>query len=454
MATKYDLIVVGAGPGGTAAAKTAAEKKLKVLMLERARTPGEKNMSGSYLFRDICTEIFPGFQEQEFHKGHIRIGGITFEWVLDNDEKRYGMITRMGGDAMRDMMTVFRPETDKWFAEQAVKAGVELKTALATDLIWDNTKELRVKGVVTDKGNFEAPFVIDASGLHSELGRKSGLVQWSTGKVMLALKYIYKLDGEVMRKRMGTYIDSDGVETDWGCMPTLAGWVPDYWGSHLVGDPGRGIINLIVYQGLKELVKSKVNIHQRAQWLVKQPPYSQLLEGAEFVRASFHCLTSGDIEGYLPKTYLPGYVLVGDAGGFAQVVDNYGANVAQYLGRMAAELAVEMKEKKDYSEAMFKKYEDTWRNSWVGDDDVHELNFLIRDGSFQTMMECADKAMGEGFIQKWKLASYPAIFGAALPKFLPILPILLEMPYLMKSSVAVGVKKMGGLMAMLGMGPK
>ena len=51
-----------------------------------------------------------------------------------------------------------RDESDKWLANEAVKAGVELKTALATDLIWEtkNGETPRVVGVVTDKGNFEA----------------------------------------------------------------------------------------------------------------------------------------------------------------------------------------------------------------------------------------------------------------------------------------------------------
>ena len=106
----YDVIVVGAGPGGTVAAKTAADKKLKVLLLERARTPGEKNMSGSYLFRDLNTELWPGFLDQDFHKGHVRIGGITFIWSYDNDQKRYGITAQPGGYAIRDMMTVFRPK--------------------------------------------------------------------------------------------------------------------------------------------------------------------------------------------------------------------------------------------------------------------------------------------------------------------------------------------------------
>ena len=42
MAPKYDLIVVGAGPGGCTAAKFAAQKKLKVLLLERAKESGRE----------------------------------------------------------------------------------------------------------------------------------------------------------------------------------------------------------------------------------------------------------------------------------------------------------------------------------------------------------------------------------------------------------------------------
>ncbi len=36
----YDLIIVGAGPGGALAAKTAAEKGLNPIFFERGRKPG------------------------------------------------------------------------------------------------------------------------------------------------------------------------------------------------------------------------------------------------------------------------------------------------------------------------------------------------------------------------------------------------------------------------------
>ena len=128
--------------------------------------------------------VFPGFDNCDFNKGQIRIAGIDFRWTIDNDEKIYGMSVQPGSDAMRNRMTVFRNETDKWFAEQAVKAGAELKTALVTDVIWENKggENARVMGVVTDDGNFEAPVVIDASGLHSIIAHRAGLTNWGHGQ--------------------------------------------------------------------------------------------------------------------------------------------------------------------------------------------------------------------------------------------------------------------------------
>jgi len=59
---KYDVIVVGCGPGGAIAGKTAAEKGLKTLILERGRKPGEKNVSGCGL-SPKCWRDFPFMKE-------------------------------------------------------------------------------------------------------------------------------------------------------------------------------------------------------------------------------------------------------------------------------------------------------------------------------------------------------------------------------------------------------
>ena len=455
MADNYDLIVVGAGPGGTAAAKAAAEKKLKLLILERARTPGDKQMSGSYLFRTITNEVFPGFDNCEFHKGQIRIGGIDFRWTIDNDEKIHGMSVQPGSDAMRNWMTVFRNETDKWFAEQVVKAGAEIKTALVTDLIWENKggENARVVGVVSDAGNFEAPATIDASGLNSIIAHRAGLANWGPDKVMLGLKYIYRLDEEVLRKRMQTYFDTDGVEVDWGCSQMICGSNPDHFGAHATGMPGRGgIISICFYSALKEMVENRVNVHQRAQWYLNHPSCKRLLEGAEFIYCNFHALAAGDMVGYVKKSYLPGLLLVGDSGGFAQPMDNFGANVALWQGRMAGELCAEMKAKRDYSEAMFAKYEENWRNSWVGEDNIPEVSIWMRSGSMNRIWKTMDDAVAYALSSKWENKSYPSIILGVLPKLVTAIPALMEMPNMGRRTVEVALKKADPFLQLLGVG--
>ena len=452
----YDVIVVGAGPGGTAAAKVAAEKKLKVLLLERARTPGDKNMSGSYLFRNVCEELFPGFQKAPFHDGQCRIGGIDFRWAYDNDEKQYGMVAGVGADAMRDMMMVYRNESDEWLAGEAVKAGAELKTALATDVIWEHKdgEAPRVVGVVTDKGEFTAPIVIDASGIHSMVAKRAGLTNWDARKITLAIKYIYRLDGDVMRKRLNGFRDTDGVEVDWGAMPTMCGDDPAFWGSHAVGCPDRGIINIIIYHQLAAQMKAKVNIHQRAQWYLQTDQVKGLLEGAEFVQFNAHCLNIGDTVGYCDKSYLPGLVLVGDAGGFGQPVEDFGANVAQIQGKIAAELAAEMKAKKDYSDAMFAKYQERWHETWILDDNVPDMNTLMIKGHFQKIVGCADEAMQTLFHMRFNNHSFPEIAMNVVPKFGPAIPAVVAAVGSMKPVVDYITKKAGSVMALMGMGKK
>ncbi len=50
MSEKFDVIVVGAGPSGNAAAYTAAKAGLSVLQIERGEYPGSKNVQGAILY--------------------------------------------------------------------------------------------------------------------------------------------------------------------------------------------------------------------------------------------------------------------------------------------------------------------------------------------------------------------------------------------------------------------
>src|ERR1035438_8288764 len=63
MSEHFDVIVVGAGPSGNAAAYTVAKAGLKVLQLERGESPGSKNVQGAILYADALEKIIPEFRE-------------------------------------------------------------------------------------------------------------------------------------------------------------------------------------------------------------------------------------------------------------------------------------------------------------------------------------------------------------------------------------------------------
>src|ERR1700694_3652173 len=54
---KFDAVVVGAGPAGTAAAITMAKAGLQVALLERGVKPGSKNVMGGILYNHYLEEI-------------------------------------------------------------------------------------------------------------------------------------------------------------------------------------------------------------------------------------------------------------------------------------------------------------------------------------------------------------------------------------------------------------
>src|SRR3979490_904612 len=54
---KFDAVVVGGGPAGSAAAITMAKAGLQVALLERGQRPGSKNVMGGILYNHYLEEI-------------------------------------------------------------------------------------------------------------------------------------------------------------------------------------------------------------------------------------------------------------------------------------------------------------------------------------------------------------------------------------------------------------
>ena len=210
MATKFDAIVVGAGPSGNAAAYTLAKAGLQVLQIERGETPGSKNVQGAILYSDALERIIPDFRDDAPLERHIIEQRM---WVLD-DESFVGSHYRSDrfNRPPYNRYTIIRAQFDKWFSEKVRQAGALLICETTVrDLLLDNG---RVVGVQTDRagGTVYADIVILADGVNSVLARKAGFrPELKPAEVALAVKEIHFLPQETVESRFNVSGDAGVV---------------------------------------------------------------------------------------------------------------------------------------------------------------------------------------------------------------------------------------------------
>jgi len=183
MAKKYDLIVVGGGPGGLMAAKTAAEDGLKVALVERKKDITEIMRSCSYIVyfnegykvkvevgSDKASFVFsePGFSVD--YDGPPLIPYYHFIWVSPSGYQVY---------QEKDKLWGFFYQKEAFLAgllASAEKAGAEIlpeTLALGAENTPDGVK-VRVRGKSGEQ-TLEAMKAIAADGINSKVVESLGL---------------------------------------------------------------------------------------------------------------------------------------------------------------------------------------------------------------------------------------------------------------------------------------
>src|SRR5436309_2863032 len=162
MATNYyDLIIVGGGPGGSAAGIECARRGLRILLIEmeafpRSR-PGETLPPGIDPLADTLGVNLCGF---------LRFAGYWTQWNCA--EMRFISFGREGGSAWQGFHA-WRAEFDSRLLQRAIDSGVEIRQPCRA--MRPLTECRRVVGVLTDQGPVQAAFVVDASGCRQWLAQ-------------------------------------------------------------------------------------------------------------------------------------------------------------------------------------------------------------------------------------------------------------------------------------------
>jgi electron transfer flavoprotein-quinone oxidoreductase len=393
---KFDAIVVGAGPAGTAAAYTMAKAGLQVALLERGPKPGSKNVMGGILYNHYLEEI---------------VGDAWKEAPLERpiiEERRWMMTPKayIGLDYKNlrnrehpHSFSVLRARFDPWFAEQAEKVGaVVVPETVVERLILRND---RVVGVGTGRGDdlyAEVVIVCEGIGLGVGLLEKTLINgkplrrKLRPNEVAMAVKEIMQLDPGLIEERFncesgeGCTIECFGDST-----MGMSGFMFIYTNKDTLSVGGGAL--------LSEFNATLRSPNDLMEHFKNHPSVKPLLRGAETVEYLAHLIPEGGYRG-IPKVYGPGYLVCGDAAMLSNPVHREGSNLAMVSGRFAGETVVHAKETGDFSEGRLREYKGKLDNSWIMAD-----------------MKKYDKAVPLLEHNPQMLTKYPQILDGALDEF-------------------------------------
>ncbi len=328
--TTADVVVVGAGPAGSAAALVLARTGLDVVLLERGPFPGSKNMYGGVVYPRILDKLLPAWwEEAPIQRWIVRRATMltTPTQALTVDFR-----TQAWAGPPYNGATAYRPDFDAWLAAKAEGEGASLITfTTATGLLRDDRG--RTVGVRTDRGDIEAKVVIACDGVNSFLAKEAGLYgPVDAAHYTLGVKETLALPKDVIDERFGVR-DREGVDIEiLGCTQGIPGGGFVYTNLDTVG---IGVVlklpALAAQQRRPEEVIADLKAH---------PAIAPLVEGGELKEYSAHLIPEAGWT-MIPRLAGDGLLVAGDAAALCLAAGIWleGVNFAIASGMIAAEAA-------------------------------------------------------------------------------------------------------------------
>jgi len=375
MQPEYDVIVVGAGPAGAAAALSLARKGVNVLMLEKARVPGERSMTGGVIYGDFpdgwgLISLVPDFEsvaplERRILSHEVVVLGTPdykagtskfYKLSKTSLPARLGLF-QMSFETGHDYSVLRRP-FDRWFANMAVQAGAMLSTdSTAEGLIKEGDS---VVGVRTNREDLRAKLVIDASGVTSKLVAEAGLRDRLTPRQLYhGIKRVYRLDAGSIERRFRV------KPGDGRAMFFLGDFMHEVGGGAFVYT-NKDTLSVGLVVSLDSLIRRTTEHFDEVGKLLDvldefeaHPMVAELLDGAQPLEYSAHNIPKGH-KAILKRPYTDGMLVAGDAlGSFVKIgpmID--GMRRAVTSGMMAAAAYLEARGSGSYRARNLSRYRD------------------------------------------------------------------------------------------------
>lgn len=314
-----DVIVVGAGPGGSSAAYHLARQGCRALLVERQAFPRDKSC-GDGLTRAAMRELARMEVSADDLRGRpalgVRVsmrgrGERIFEYPPELEPPSHGLV-------------VPRVVLDHVLCERAVQAGAELRerTTARSLVIEDGI----VRGVVVERDGrreeLRAAAVVAADGAASRLARQAGLVQVSDDHMGFGIRaYVERIVGlEDRLEIVMPLLDP----TDRYLLPSY-GWVFPIGPES--ANVGVGLFERAHGSNVRELLGRFLSALREVD-----PRFAEAVVRGRPRAAPMRFDFAPE------RSFAPGLVLVGDAAGMISPFTGEGISFAVESGRTAAEV--------------------------------------------------------------------------------------------------------------------
>ena len=318
----YDVIVVGAGPAGSAAARECATRGLSVLCIEEHGTIGYPVQCAGLLSTAAFTECRVPTERSVLNRvtGARVISGAGSELLIDAKETK--------------AVVVDRGTLDREMAEAAAGAGAEFRLKTAVYDVHDATVFTRG---VDGHGEFGFTVLIAADGPQSSIARIYGMQRAQT--------FLAGIQADMPGKCDPRYVE---------IYPDAS---PEFFGWSVPTGPGRIRVGLC----------GRTQVNERFLLFMKK-----------FGTSVSHFVTGTLPLGVMQKTYGNRTLFVGDAAGFPKPTSGGGIYTGVRSARHAAAVAATVCRQGTVTDAALAEYERRWQDDFGRELELGYRLFLLR----------------------------------------------------------------------------